>query len=87
MEKFTFGKYKGHTVDSVIDFQPAYVRWVISNVKFFTLSDEQKARLSRKYDEWKFYHTSQDKISKFKKYYVDDLERYTWGGVLGAGYE
>lgn len=86
MEKFTFGKYKGHTVNSVIDFEPAYVMWVISNVNFFTLSNEQKTRLSRKYSEWKL-HTPQNELSKSKNYYVDDLERYAWGGVLGAGYE
>jgi hypothetical protein len=87
MKKFTFGKYKGETVDSVIEYQPSYVMWALQNVPFFTLSDSQNKKLSEKYSEWKFYHTNECKSHRDFKEVHDDLEAYAWGGVLGAGYE
>lgn len=37
---FTFGKYKGQTVRSVIDTDPDYVLWCHKNVNHFSISDD-----------------------------------------------
>ena len=41
MDKFTFGMYKGQSVESVIKTNPKYVLWAHSNVSFFSLTDGQ----------------------------------------------
>lgn len=46
MDIFTFGKYKGYRVDDVIEFNPKYVRWVEENVSGFSLTKEQKERMT-----------------------------------------
>lgn len=34
----TFGQYKGMTVKEVIDYDPAYMMWVVDNVEWFVLN-------------------------------------------------
>lgn len=46
MEIFTFGKYKEYRVDDVIEFNPKYVRWAEENVSGFSLTKEQKERIT-----------------------------------------
>ncbi len=36
----TFGKYRGDTVQEVIDNTPAYIEWALDEVKGFELDDE-----------------------------------------------
>lgn len=45
MEKFTFGKYKGYSVDEVISSNPKYVLWARKNVSYFSLTNEQESAL------------------------------------------
>lgn len=45
MDKFTFGKYKGESVDMIISINPSYVKWAKDNVKGFLLSDDQSNQL------------------------------------------
>lgn len=49
--KFTFGKYKGHDVESVINKDPRYVKWVVDNVNYFTLSPAQKRNLGEELEK------------------------------------
>lgn len=46
MDIFTFGKYKDYRVDDVIEFNPKYVRWAEENVSGFSLTEEQKERMT-----------------------------------------
>jgi hypothetical protein len=46
MDIFTFGKYKGYRVDDVIEINPKYVRWAEENVSGFSLTKEQKERIT-----------------------------------------
>ena len=46
MEIFTFGRYKEYRVDDVIEFNPKYVRWAEENVSGFSLTKEQKERMT-----------------------------------------
>ena len=43
---FTFGKYKGEAVVSVIEKDPDYVLWAVRNIDFFDLQGEEYLRLS-----------------------------------------
>ncbi len=42
METFTFGKYKGYKVDTIIEINPKYALWADQNVSFFSLTEEQR---------------------------------------------
>lgn len=45
MNTFTFGKYKGRSVMSVLSENPAYVEWCVNNIEWFTLGLEEQKRL------------------------------------------
>lgn len=49
--KFTFGKYKGHDVESVINKDPRYVKWVVDNVNYFTLTKDETNLLCASLDK------------------------------------
>ena len=38
MNKFTFGLYKGQSVDEIIKVNPKYVLWAEKNVSYFSCS-------------------------------------------------
>ena len=38
---FTFGMYKGKSIDVIISINPKYVLWAEKNVSYFTLTPEQ----------------------------------------------
>lgn len=42
---FTFGKYKGESINKIISIDPSYVNWAKNNVKSFTLTLEQDCQL------------------------------------------
>ena len=46
MKTFTFGKYKGRSIMSVLDENPAYVEWCVNNIKWFSLDDTEQKRLN-----------------------------------------
>jgi hypothetical protein len=48
---FTFGKHKGHTVHRVINEDPEYIKWCLSNVDEFSLSKKAKGVYESKL-EW-----------------------------------
>ncbi len=39
-DKMTFGKYRGDTVQEVIDNAPSYIEWALDEVNGFELDDE-----------------------------------------------
>lgn len=39
-DKIGFGKYKGKTVQEILEDDPTYVRWLIDNVETFKMSPE-----------------------------------------------
>ena len=39
--KFTFGKYKGQTVKSIMEKDPYYVLWVYENVPSFPIFEDE----------------------------------------------
>lgn len=44
--KITFGKYKGQTLNQVINHDPQYVRWAIHTVPWFGISDKAYEKLA-----------------------------------------
>lgn len=51
MKEFTFGKYKGMSVDQIIHVSPRYVKWAEDNVPYFTLSTAQKRNLGEELEK------------------------------------
>lgn len=45
MKTFTFGKYKGRSIMSVLNGNPAYVEWCLNYIEWFTLGHEEQKRL------------------------------------------
>lgn len=45
MNTFTFGKYKGRSIMSVLNENPAYVEWCLNHIEWFTLGHEEQKRL------------------------------------------
>lgn len=39
-EVMTFGKYKGHTKEYVLDLDPSYLLWAVVNIPWFKLGVE-----------------------------------------------
>lgn len=50
MDTFTFGKYKGVSVNKIIHENPNYVKWCADNVCFFILSPDQEALLNNEFE-------------------------------------
>ncbi len=38
---FTFGKYKGRTLDEVMQLDPEYINWCLANLDHFALGDDE----------------------------------------------
>lgn len=39
-QKLNFGKYKGYTIRDICNFDPNYLLWVNTNIRFAEISDE-----------------------------------------------
>lgn len=46
MNTFTFGKYKGRSIMSVLSENPAYVEWCVNHIEWFTLGCQEQKRLN-----------------------------------------
>lgn len=46
MNTFTFGKYKGRSIMSVLNENPAYVEWCVNNIKWLKLDNTEQKRLN-----------------------------------------
>lgn len=46
MNTFTFGKYKGRSIMSVLNENPAYIEWCANNIKWFKLDNTEQKRLN-----------------------------------------
>lgn len=44
-DKLTFGKYKGQSVDEVIDNDPDYLVWAVEEIDWFELDEETEKEL------------------------------------------
>jgi hypothetical protein len=42
-DKLTFGKYKGYTIEEVLESDPNYIEWAIDEIEWFEL-DEMAAK-------------------------------------------
>lgn len=51
MDTFTFGKYKGKSVDAICYENPKYCIWAHENVKFFSLTLEQLTKANNRIDD------------------------------------
>ena len=51
MDVFTFGKYKGKSVDAICYENPKYCIWAHENVKFFSLTPEQLTKANNRIDD------------------------------------
>lgn len=72
METFTFGKYKGQSIESVIKSNPNYVLWANDNVSFFTLSDEQMKECRKQIrDSNQSYF---DRMERLERMWADDYD-------------
>lgn len=50
--KLTFGKYKGDTVEEVLNNKPSYLEWAIDTIEWFELDEEAQGELEKTfYDE------------------------------------
>lgn len=49
--RFTFGKYKGLSILSVIERDPEYVRWCTENIEWFELNGNEMLHLYGVYVE------------------------------------
>lgn len=50
-DTFWFGKYKGQTIQAIIDTDSSYVFWAAENVRNFTLDEEARNLLAQHEDE------------------------------------
>ena len=50
-EVMPFGKYKGVSIEVMIETDPKYVQWLLDNVDNFYLSDGSKKRLQERFRE------------------------------------
>ena len=64
-DKFKFGKYKGQTLESVINKNPAYVKWCVKHLENFKLDAKAEKYLYKDYigEVFGLY----DKIRKMEK--------------------
>lgn len=49
--EFSFGKYKGSTVEDVLHDNYEYIIWLLDNVEWFKVSEEVYEILTKKVDE------------------------------------
>ena len=49
-DKLTFGKYKGQSVDEVIDNDPDYLAWAVEEIDWFKLDEEADKKLVAEID-------------------------------------
>jgi hypothetical protein len=67
-DTFNFGKYRGRTLESVLNEDPQYIAWANQNVDFFVVSNEilSKANLLKTYQN----------APRHSYYYDEDFEDY-----------
>lgn len=82
--KFTFGRYKGKNIDTIIQVNPKYVLWAERNVSYFSLTPEQhkdcikalRPRLSY-FDRMDYrertYSNDYDDIDEYSADYENDM--------------
>lgn len=80
-DEFDFGKYKGKTINELLNENPGYIDWVIRNVDGFALSREafQQAKIiteGKRYsrEEAELANENQPKLILFKKIYGWDYD-------------
>jgi hypothetical protein len=51
-----FGKYKGKTIEEVLDIDPSYLDWAVGYISGFVLEDEVQRKLElesdAEFDDW-----------------------------------
>ena len=50
---FTFGKHKGEFILEIIRTQPWYIEWLLENVAWFKLNDEESAYYNQTCADWR----------------------------------
>lgn len=50
--RFNFGKHKGELIFDVIRIYPAYVEWVLNNISWFKLNDEEELFYHQTCKDW-----------------------------------
>lgn len=68
--KFTFGKYKGSTIEYIAETNPSYIIWVSENIEWVTIDEEIVTECRKMYANSRYHTSSQS----------DD-----WGGWQSAG--
>lgn len=76
-DTFTFGMYKGKSVDMIIYINPKYVLWAEKNVSYFTLTPEQHDMCVKNIKD--MYRSYSDKLELRERMYddYDDVEGYS----------
>jgi hypothetical protein len=73
--KLTFGKYKGLTVREVIEENPGYLVWAISNIEWFNLDSQAHFQLDKALD----LHSNYDEYKALGLHSnYDEYEDYSW---------
>ncbi len=70
-DKITFGKYRGDTVQEVIDNTPSYIEWALDEIDWFELDDEAMAEY-----EWAI-ETAYDEVQ-------NEIQLDLWGNYINA---
>jgi hypothetical protein len=71
-EVINFGKYKGKTLQKVLDIDASYLQWAIRNTGRFSLSKNDIKLISQKADE-------EHKDWLYDNYGIEDGEDDDWG--------
>lgn len=69
--KFTFGKYKGKTLEDVYYSDVNYIDFCLTTIKWLS------SALIESKDDW--IHKMVINVSKLRKQYNNDLEAWAWG--------
>lgn len=76
-DTFTFGMYKGKSIDAIISINPKYVLWAEKNVSYFTLTPDQHNMCVKNIKD--MYRSYSDRLELRERMYddYDDVEGYS----------
>lgn len=83
--KMYFGKYKGETIEDIIENDPQYVDWCLENVKHFSLNDEAEELLNsieRGYNEYGGYASGSSIRRNYQEVDYDYDDQFLWTDPL-----
>ena len=80
--EFTFGKFKGKTVEEVLDLQPSYIDWCIINLEHFYISESVLQGIKRFKPDFNLTEEGKQKLAYKDKFLKDEHEYNKWSQGL-----